>query len=54
MQSRPLAASGQSVTLEDQLTFGSQIAQGMAHLESKQVVHGRLSAFVIVNLDVDG
>ncbi len=40
------------MTLEDQLTFGSQIAQGMAHLESKQVVHGRLSAFVTVDVGV--
>ena len=47
-------ASGKDVTLEDQLTFGSQIAQGMAHLESKKVVHGRLSAFVDVYLVIDG
>jgi hypothetical protein len=52
MQSLPLTTSGQGVTLEDQLTFGSQIAQGMAHLESKQVVHGRLSAYVNVNVNV--
>jgi hypothetical protein len=44
MQNRAHGKSEQSVSLEDQLTFGSQIAQAMAFLETKKVVHGRLAA----------
>jgi hypothetical protein len=45
-QNRAHGKTEQGVSLEDQITFGSQIAQAMAFLESKRVVHGRLAAYV--------
>jgi hypothetical protein len=40
--------SKHSVTCEDQMAFAHQIAQGMAHLESKGVVHGHLATYVVL------
>ena len=46
-----MTGTHEALKLDELLKFVSQIASGMAHLESEAIVHGDLAAFVIV-LDV--